>query len=953
MQKTPFVIDLKRNRNQTAVQINDIHTSQPIVDASFTVNYGDQSYQGTTDEHGFLLISTAMEEVSSDISMMIVKDSIETRLSELQYYEAEIEKGDDSWVDYGMNDSSWGLFGITDKPIYRPGETVRFNVYIRQKKDTRFVIPSAIEVLKIFVSSDYLDCWENYQLCQSFYVKEIVDFNAFGSFSDEFVIPQSTTNRNFKIDFIFKRVDEDLDYKSTVEFQVSDFKNSDYRLELATESVYASGQQPVPIVARAFYYSGGIVDNGLGEIAGSIVAKDIRDSYPDYQDYYFGEFDAYAVENFKLENLKFDINGEMKVGYHPPQNSVKFGELKLNAGLKPHHGEWNYSPSILLPYYQHDYFLGLKLNSWLLKVNQPITLESVLIDFKGTKHSPENIRYSIQREEAVDRWSESSELICDIATLNHCEFTVPQAGQYRLLVSSQMNAMHFRQDIIFHVFDAAKTPNRPIQPRIVMVTDKKIYDVGDQARVTMSVPFPESQVLVTIERNNILNKWRKATRQGELTIEFEITEKHVPGFDITALIRSADSANSYRELAKIDNQSLTIAVNEPKQARLFLLHTNQPNYEPKDTVTLEIESQFDTESDYTIAVIDQSIVDLVEHTYLYSLDDSYYSQSKYYWGLMESYQIGPAVNVSRFKFSRFPSRVTVITRADIERMGLTDLGDLLRELPARDGIGVTANLVQGKPRLLPISSLRKLGSFNYSIGNLSIPARDLRSKFAETALFKTDVRIAAKATRAVEFQLPDNMTQWKIIVMGADLSGRLEINDIDITASKVLELRSTLPLQVTQGDRFSADYAVVSKIDGKINIQSAVKIEQNSEVQHTVDYAFSEVERQESHVFSLPVDTKILAPLELTALVKSKNAGDGLYQSIPVSAAEINGSLSQYGQFDTVQHRLHFSRPENLGKSAAELSIHVSASLMSYLNPIYIAWAAKLLFSDNKFSGNG
>ncbi len=936
IQKSPYLINFRHNANFAGIQISDIYTAKPIKNTKLTIFQGEKPYHTKTDAKGKAQIKLNGESISSNFAVQLKHKNKTTKLTNINSYYNSINKKSHYNENFEVIENSFDSYGLTDKPVYRPGEKVKFKFYLRQKKDKHYVIPTQKQNLKVYVSYRDSDCWDSYDKCHSFYVKEVNQLDDFGGFSDEFTLPKNIANGSFGISYRIKNETDGIDYTSSVTFQVSNFKNSDYKLNLESHKQYVKGREKVPVVATASYYSGGYVPDEKGEIAGNITEKDIREVFPKYEDYNFGEFEG-DYTSFFLKDLNFDNKGEIHAGYIPPKSDIEFGELKLNAGLKPKNGEWNYSSNLIFPYRQKDYFLGLKFSSWALQIDKTISLENILIDYMGKEHKSNSINYQIKHKSQRNQWPNYEALTCQNKELNSCQFKLSEAGRYIVLATANYKGEIFKRVMEFYVINPYSNYVKTDKPKIEIVADKPNYEIGDTANITLKFPYPKIQAYITTERNSILNSWVKKTKKGLIKLRLKITEKHAPGFDISALIQQPDKVNSYNFLSHIENNSLTIQVKEPKKYGLFSITADKEIYAPKERVNLTINSNSETSSNYVIAVIDQSIVDLVDSQYLYDLSELSYSQAKYYWQLLDASQLSPKdshntkIILSResIKFEQKDNDYYNEDKVELSRVVTT--GTSIR----REDLGAYPNEVNGvleKPS--PVFSINREQKQAF-IGNMFINKHDLRTLFADSAFFKSDVTIGANGELTISFNLPDNITQWNIIVLGTDKSGHLEFNKTAIKASKDLELRSTLPLQVTQGDSFSAEFAVVSKKDTTVDIQAAAEIKQNNLALNTLQTSFENVDKLKSQTFSLPVEKVKNGDLDVIALVKIDNDADGIRQNIAVRPAQIELSTSQFGQFDGATKTLNFKQPKNLANNSAQLSLHVSNSLLPNLNPVY------------------
>ena len=65
----------------------------------------------------------------------------------------------------------------------------------------------------------------------------------------------------------------------------------------------------------------------------------------------------------------------------------------------------------------------------------------------------------------------------------------------------------------------------------------------------------------------------------------------------------------------------------------------------------------------------------------------------------------------------------------------------------------------------------------------------------------------------MSFELPDNLTGWRVFAIAATPGDRLGLGDYKFKSTKLTELRPVLPNQLTSGDRFTAGFSVLNRSD--------------------------------------------------------------------------------------------------------------------------------------------
>jgi hypothetical protein len=79
----------------------------------------------------------------------------------------------------------------------------------------------------------------------------------------------------------------------------------------------------------------------------------------------------------------------------------------------------------------------------------------------------------------------------------------------------------------------------------------------------------------------------------------------------------------------------------------------------------------------------------------------------------------------------------------------------------------------------------------------------IREKFADTAFWKADIRTDNKGEAALSFDMPDNLTTWRLTARGHDLAGRVGEKKSEVLVTQDLIARIGKPRFFIKGDMIS------------------------------------------------------------------------------------------------------------------------------------------------------
>ncbi|MCZ6820926.1 MAG: alpha-2-macroglobulin, partial [Calditrichaeota bacterium] len=147
--------------------------------------------------------------------------------------------------------------------------------------------------------------------------------------------------------------------------------------------------------------------------------------------------------------------------------------------------------------------------------------------------------------------------------------------------------------------------------RIEIDLDKEIYSPGEKAKIQVRAPF-SGKLLLTIERDRILDKKVITLTENTATIEMPVSDLYKPNVYVSAhLIRSTDGLERDQPVrafgvvplfVKTDDQKLTMEFKAPQEIR--------PNTELK--IEVKVKGQKGHRPYLTIAVVDEGICQLTD-----------------------------------------------------------------------------------------------------------------------------------------------------------------------------------------------------------------------------------------------------------------------------------------------------------------------------------------------------
>lgn len=189
------------------------------------------------------------------------------------------------------------------------------------------------------------------------------------------------------------------------------------------------------------------------------------------------------------------------------------------------------------------------------------------------------------------------------------------AGDYRLQLRKHGEEHPVSTaDVI--VVDTAATTNTPVlaDNKVAVVPDKAVYRVGETARVLVRLPFAPARVLLTTEQGTVLKAEQRTMERNAEIWELPITEDTKPNVYIGIVAygpRAADDADAAHPVRyRVGYGELIV---DQKDYKMQIdVQPSQATYRPGDTARLQLATRNATgqpvPAEMLVAVVDEAII---------------------------------------------------------------------------------------------------------------------------------------------------------------------------------------------------------------------------------------------------------------------------------------------------------------------------------------------------------
>ena len=817
-QVTNFGILGKIGHYNSLIYVTDLISGDPVRDANVKfikskfLKFNSEESQivavGKTDEDG---IATLPGNIELDENLKALQNHDNSDVLTIQ-----VEKNDEmGWLPIRYNNImsfinsqniqstpqrkynhllSWGF---TAQGIYKAGDKVNYKFYVRNNEDE-----GVNKAEDLIYKAQVLD-----KTSKVIYEKNDIKLSEFGSFSDSFKLSQNIASGWYELILVPNLkdlgVEKDLyesDFTINVcKFLVSDFKKSSFKIrtELNKKNIFYNDELEISNYGEL--YSGGYYANSKIDIDIDLEQRifDPSKNNPSLNDFIFYDSNQnnHVIQKIFSKSAKLNESGEFIIKTNVENDEIPYGDIIIYSNIAEDNGKLIANKSYA-KYYGVDKFVGLKTSDWLFNKGSNGGINFVVTDSNGNLIKDVDVNLQIQinnveiNEEKISYEKHTSQDFntwknfdsCNKKSnfeIEKCNFIFPKAGNYRAIATIYDGKNRIHSSVInFVVFDNDESiiENNNSQ-NFEIISEKNEYKVGDKARFMIKNPFLGANALITVERYGILKKFIKKFDKSLEILEFDLNEKDAPGFYLSVasiLPRSKidniedeknfldPSSDTHKPLSKIGYSK--ILVTDPNKYLKVNIETDKDAYKPKESVNLKLsldEMSRSDEVEASVLVIDDATLDLLQNGI------NYFNQRDAFQKLQNL----DVMNYSLFNSTFNNSRIAMMNSVDqhaIDGRGISNAADIL-----------------------------------------------FRKDFENLALFRDTIILKKGQKEDINFVLPDNLTNWNVVVISNDKNSLFEMNIKTFRVQKETEILALLPNHVLSGDKFDAAFTVFNRSDKK------------------------------------------------------------------------------------------------------------------------------------------
>ncbi len=931
-QVTPFAVHTKLGHQNTAVWVTDMKTGLPVEGASvflyrtspeLALREREPLSRATTDAAGVALLAGQKElnplletgrwdnvtyPEAGEMFFVSVEKEGELALAPLSSdYWVYLEAAAHTWIP-SYSRTRYGhvrAWGTTAQGVYRLGDTIQYKLYVRDQSNERFVTaPKGKYHLQVFDPMEKM-----------VHEETELELNAFGALDGELRVAESGAVGwyRFQLQSSFHN-----EIWEPLRVLVADFTPAPFRVTTDLDGERYEPGDEIRVATSAKLHSGGPYADGDSRITVNITPTTVTSENPKAAGFWFGSGYGETVTVHQSE-APVDAEGELETTVPVLDQTFPRGRISIESGVRDDRGKY-IAGRASAEYLGRDRFVGIRQEGWLLKVGEPSEFQAIVVDTQDEVARGTEITFQVRyRETTASRVkgagnayiTQYNHAWVEVATCaavsgpepSRCGFTPEKPGYY-VLSAAIADSRNRSYEVSTSQWAAGagqvlweESPGH----RLDIEPEKKEYRVGETARFLVRNPFPGAKALVTVERYGVQRHWLETFEESTEVIEVPVGEDHVPGFYLSAVVTSprVEAAPSEDDLdlgkPAFRMGYVQVPVADPAKEIVVEVRPEKDLYKPRDKVKVALTARPRLWAgaalppmELAVAVLDEAVFDLIGG------GDGYFDPYRGFYSLEP---------------------------LDVENFNLLT-------------------------RLIGIQKFEKKGA---NPGGDGGGGPDLRTLFKFVSYWNPALVPDAEGRATIEFEVPDNLTGWRILTMAVTPEDRMGLGQGHFIVNRPTEIRPALPNRVTEGDRFEARFTVMNRTEEIRTLTVTAGVSGPAESLGLPAQTL-EAEPYRRYDVSFPVRTTGVGEVLFTVRAADLVDGDALRLPLDVSRRQALEVAATYGTTVEPTTLESFLFPENMRTDVGRVSLVSSPTVLGNLEGAfeylrdypYMCWEQKL-----------
>lgn len=813
----------------------------------------------------------------------------------------------------------WRVYAFTDRPAYRPEETVQWKIIARVRQNDRWSTPDGESL-----------AYEIHSPRGEKVATGTAKLNAFGSFWGELALDQSMPLGVYTIHFTSGK-----NHAASAQlFRLEEYKLPEFAVTVSTPEgrQYRLGET-VEATIEARYYFGAPVANA--EVEAVVHAQPFHRYWFPWRKYPWYWPEAIAPHYGSVmsrQTLRTDADGRATVRIPTSPDgadmSYRIEARVVDASRREVRGEGTVRVT------RQRYSVMAFPEHYLHRPGESVTVKFRAVDANDvpvrTRGTVRVVRRHWRERAYEEQEIETTELNTNEEGEATFTFTPRSTGYYVVQWESVDGDPQRARDIVraeTAVFVAERSTTDVGYRHaggLDIIVDRESLGKGETANVMLVAPSSGRWALLTSSADGILES-RVVRIEGTVKlVQLPVDERHVPNFFVTAstIFDRQFASDTERIVVPPAEQFLTVEVKSDREEY-------QPRQEGTLTVTTRDSAGNPVRAEVALSVSDEAVTAI-------QTDPAGDPRQFFYGDLRHpSVHASAGVHVQRYvtaedqkKEEEGPRPITREEKEQDRRLGRREALGAATGAVA-DAITVTAEAALAPaapppPPVAPPAPQEAFAAKNAAVASGADMEVQVRSDFRSTALWKPDLVTDASGTGTVTVRYPEALTTWRATARAATTGSVVGMGSTTSRTNLPVLVRLQAPRFFVAGDR-AVIAAVINNNTGEaVTVTPSIDVSGLTLSDPAAAGAVSVPAHGETRVeWDVAADQAGTARIRVTA--RGASVADAMERSYPVFEHGIDKLVARSGKLrgDEAQIRLQLPRE----RRATELTVQVTPTL--------------------------
>jgi uncharacterized protein YfaS (alpha-2-macroglobulin family) len=814
-------LTLKAGQRDALVWATDLASGQPLA-GSEVIFYDDDRRQlgtATTDSAGLARLDLGKRRNRSSILAVTLPRGNQPGFSAVSENWARGVSPYEFGLDFVHTLPDYNIHLYTDRPIYRPGQTIHFKGIIRTEDDVEFRLPDLGRVMVTVRDAAYETILE-----------EEVEVSPAGTFHGEVELAAGAALGNYIISLSF------TDQYAEQYVQVAAYRPPEFEVVVEPEvPELLRGEDVKARLNTSYFFGGPLAGAGL---TWNVLAESYRFKPAQLGNYSFDDANDpyvcldcwwYRFDSFPQSLLSgsgtSDAGGQLALTVDGQQidNLLDTGSYRLTieaTATGPDNQFISGRANVIL--HKGDYYIGLSPQEHVADAGQETAVDLIAVDWAAQRLPGKTLDVQVVRYEWVNTFIEQGgggywtyetkkELVDYFSVTANAQgeavarFTPPTGGSYQIIVQDAETLSQgtsppekgetgevspIRSSIFIWVAGEDRVSwRRENHDRLTLISDKAAYTPGETAEILIPSPFEGDHIaLVTVERGRIIEQEVVQMTSNSQVYRLPIAEQYAPNIYVSVVLvqgREGPQSGDAPRLADYKVGILPIDVTPDAQLLNIKLTPGVEQAEPGMEVAYNLAAtdvnNRPVAAEFSLDLVDKAVLSLQPRT-PEAIVKAYYDRRAL--GITTS--SGLAVSANRLLLEL------------AEDLGLEE-GAFVAQSRAVGGGEANKEVTLDAARPAPAAEAPLELAVEESIAGADaddgfrdqaqLPAGvEVREEFSDTAYWNPVVVTDQRGQAEIILTLPDNLTTWVMRGVG--------VTNDTLVGEATVELVSTMPLLI-------------------------------------------------------------------------------------------------------------------------------------------------------------